>query len=276
MARCPFAEWRGPIPNRVAGGMVPHPHGLVPHVIIGSLASADSAFHNGNTAQRGGRRSAHFGVGKTGRLVQWVDTADRAWAEAAGNALWWSAECEGLDTEPHTDAQIETLARLMVWLLTVSPFTLQVTDDVVNGQGITSHRCGGAAWGAHSCPGDQRHAQRALIVARAAALTTPAATPHTVTIPGEGTDMAMIVVDRKAPASKGLVPNWEANSDGDLFAWNGARVLKPLSAFAAKHPPIVAIAETDDGDGVTLFGDDTRQDPDGSWVRSTYTITVHD
>lgn len=174
MPLCPFATSRGPVPNRTAGGMITQPHGLIPHVIVGSLASADLLFH-----QKTAEVSAHFGVGKDGRLVQWVDTADKAWAEEAGNSLWWSAECEGLDTEPHTPAQIDTLAHLLVWLHGLSPFPLQVTDDP-NGQGVTSHRCGGIAWGNHSCPGDQRHHQRGEIVLRAKgllALPPPAVIP---------------------------------------------------------------------------------------------------
>lgn len=167
MPRCPFAEWRGPVPNRRLGGMVAQPHGLVPHVIVGSLRSADMIFH-----QAAQQKSAHFGVGKDGRLVQWVDTLDVAWAEAAGNSWWWSAECEGMDTEPHTPAQIDALAHLVVWLRTLSPFPLQVTDDT-SGFGIISHRNGGAPWGGHSCPGDKRHMQRADIVNRAKALELP-------------------------------------------------------------------------------------------------------
>jgi hypothetical protein len=171
MPRCPFAEWRGPVPNKRLGGMDEHPHGLVPHVIVGSLASADAEFKNPKS-----QLSAHFGVAKGGHLVQWVDTQDVAWAEAAGNSHWWSCECEGVDTEPHTPAQLDTLAVLTVWLRTLSPFTLQVTDDV-HGYGITSHRCGGKAWGGHSCPGDKRHAQRADIVLRAHALEQPHPSP---------------------------------------------------------------------------------------------------
>ena len=87
--------------------------------------------------------------------------------------------------------------------------------------------------------------------------------------------MAMVVVDPKTPADgEGRLPNWEANEDGDLFAWNGARPLKPLSAFAKTHPKIVAIALEPGGDGVVLFGNDTHQEPNGAWVRSTYKITV--
>ncbi len=180
MARCPFAEWRGPVPNKRVAGMVAQPHGLVPHVIVGSLRSADMIFH-----QAAEQKSAHFGVGKDGHLVQWVDTQDVAWAQAAGNPWWWSAECEGLDTEPHTPAQLDALAHLVVWLRTLSPFKLQVTDDT-NGQGIISHRDGGAPWGGHSCPGDQRHAQRSEIVNRAKALEQPAPPPIIVTpFPGD-------------------------------------------------------------------------------------------
>ncbi len=207
MSRCPFAEWRGPIANRRPGGMVAHPHGLIPHVIVGSLASADAEFKNPKS-----QLSAHFGCGKDGHLVQWVDTADVAWAEAAGNPNWWSCECEGLDTEPHTPAQVDTLAHLTVWLLTLSPFTLQVTDDV-NGQGITSHRCGGKAWGGHSCPGDQRHAQRGEIVARARALIHP--TSGVAPMFNPPITLRPLVAEL-FPASGG---HYQLGDDGSVYAW---------------------------------------------------------
>lgn len=87
--------------------------------------------------------------------------------------------------------------------------------------------------------------------------------------------MAMVVIDPKAPAdSHGRLPNWESDQDGNLYCWNGARQLRPLSSFAKVHPPIVAMLLEPTGDGVVLFGNDTHQEPDGSWVRSTYKITV--
>jgi hypothetical protein len=136
---CPFAEWKGPVPNMNKGGMVAHPHGLVPHVIVGSLRSADMIFH-----QASQQKSAHFGV-----------------------------------------AQIDTLGRLTAWLWSVSSFTLQVTNDVLS-QGVISHRCGGLAWGAHTCPGDQRHGQRGEIVAKARAIVEHPAPPVVVTpFPGD-------------------------------------------------------------------------------------------
>lgn len=258
--RCPFADWLGPVPNRTPNGMVDRPHGLVAHVIVGSLASADRVFH-----QAAQQKSAHFGVAKDGRLVQWVDTDDKAWAQAAGNSTWWSAECEGLDTEPHTPAQIETLGRLTAWLHSISPFKLQVTDDV-NGEGVISHRCGGKAWGAHTCPGDQRHAQRGEIVARAKALIQEA-------------DMALMVIDPKGADDLGRDSLWEVTPEGNVKNWNAARPLPSLSQLTPpvvldKGVRIVAALPDPSGDGLVMVASDARQDERGHWVRSTYKVTV--
>lgn len=104
----------------------------------------------------------------------------------------------------------------------------------------------------------------------------PLVTPQ----PLEVESMAMVVIDRKtSPDPSGRLPNWETDDAGNIFNWNGARFLKPLSAFDSRfaghdHPNIVGIAEEPGGDGIVLFADDTRQEPDGAWVRSTYKITV--
>jgi len=223
MPKCPFATWRGPVPNKRAGGMVAHPHGLIPHVIVGSLASADLIFH-----QAAQQKSAHFGVGKDGTLYQWVETQDVAWAEAAGNPFWWSAECEGLDTEPHTPAQLDTLAHLAVWLRTLSPFPLQVTDDV-NGFGIISHRNGGAPWGGHSCPGDKRHMQRADIVNRAKALEHP-----TEIKPMYDPPLPPTVASRRCPTGG----SWLLAESGAIAAIDGAPYAGGANGktyFAGRH-----------------------------------------
>lgn len=105
--------------------------------------------------------------------------------------------------------------------------------------------------------------------------------PPVTTAPAQEEEtVAMVVIDPKTPADRsGRLPNWEADPDGNLFNWNGARFLKPLRdfdpRFAGKdHPKIVALERESGGDGVVLFADDEHQEPDGAWVRSTYKITV--
>lgn len=266
MARCPFAEWRGPVPNQAHNVSRPA-RGLVLHVIVGSLSSADESFHKASF-----KASAHFGVSKDGHIVQWVDTADEAWAQAAGNPDWYSVETEGVDTEPLTPAQVVAVARLLLWLRSLDHFPLQVTDDV-NGQGLTSHRCGGKAWGGHSCPGDQRHAQRADIVALAKQLEQPAR-PAGPVVHAEEADMAMIVIDPKGADDLGRDSHWEVTKDGNVNNWNAARPLKSLGQLVKDHAPIVAAVLDPSGDGVVMFADDAHQDERGHWVRSTYKVLV--
>lgn len=148
------------------GGIVRPLRGLVVHVIVGSLLGADSTFHNNDPGQRGGRRSATWGIGKDGRLLQWCDTDDVSWAQADGNRRWHSVETEGTQDEPLTAAQIEALARLLEWDSRREGYPLAAVDDP-NGWGLGTHAMGGAAWGGHSCPGAIRAAQRPAIVARA-------------------------------------------------------------------------------------------------------------
>ena len=214
MARCPFAEWR-PVSNFNKGGMTVL--GMAPHVIVGSLRGAEATFLNTDPHQKGGRRSAHFGVGKDGRLHQYVDTSDKAWAQAAGNPFYISAECEGLATEAHTPAQVETLARLYAWLHKVHGCPLVVTDTPGQ-RGVISHRCGGKAWGGHSCPGDLRHAQRQEIVNRARALLESHPSPAKDVKPMYDPPLTDIVASKRCPTGG----SWLLKKDGAIFAIDGA------------------------------------------------------
>lgn len=161
MARMPGAAWR-PIPaNHTAGGQV-SVRGVVVHIMAGTLAGTDSWFRN-SAAQA----SSHFGTGKTGALYQWVDTADRAWAQAGGNRDWLSVENEGNGGDVLTDAQLDRNAQVLAWAHTTRGVPLQVASGP-SGYGLGYHAMGGSAWGGHtSCPGPKIVAQLPQIVARA-------------------------------------------------------------------------------------------------------------
>lgn len=163
----PGATWIGPTPNMHPGGMTDH-HGLVLHIQQGTEQGSEAWFKNPAS-----QASAHFLNPKAGGLRQLVDTADRAWAEMAGNYHWVSVENEGLSGQSLTASQVENLAHLVVWLHVVHGMPLRSTDDP-NGSGLGWHGMGGAAWGGHyDCPGDPIKAQRAAILARANELITP-------------------------------------------------------------------------------------------------------
>jgi N-acetylmuramoyl-L-alanine amidase len=158
VARCPFAIWRGS-PNENPGAMVAEPFGVVFHVMQGTLVGTEGEFSNAAK-----QKSSHFGVDKQGKLDQFVDTADKAWAEVGGNSFWWSIEHEGLTGDSLTPEQIATDARLIAWLRTITAFPLQLTDDP-NGRGLGWHGMGGAAWGNHpNCPGEPIKANRQDII----------------------------------------------------------------------------------------------------------------
>lgn len=176
MARMPDALWR-PVPNRTPGGQETV-RGVVLHVMQGSLEGSDSWFRN--TASSA---SAHFGVGKDGRIWQWVDTADRAWAQASGNREWLSIEHEGYAGQPLTAKQLAATAKIIAWAAKTHHFPIQLADSATT-RGVGWHGMGGSAWGGHlGCPGDRIVKQRADLVAAAkdiAGDTTPAASTYTV------------------------------------------------------------------------------------------------
>lgn len=167
--RMPGAKWIGPTGNRVIGGQQ-SVRGLVLHIQQGTEAGTESWFHN-----PAAKASAHFLNPKRGPLLQLVDTADRAWAQANGNLDWISVENEGLSGESLTGSQIANCAALYAWLHTEYLVPLIATNSPA-GYGLGWHGMGGAAWGGHpDCPGSPVIAQRAVILDAAARLLRPPA-----------------------------------------------------------------------------------------------------
>ncbi|GAA2141645.1 hypothetical protein GCM10009760_26020 [Kitasatospora kazusensis] len=161
MALFTDANWRGPVPNKRPGAMSSH-RLLVVHIEEGSESGSDSWFHNPDA-----QVSSHFGNPKTGRLDQWVDTDDRAWAEAAYNDVAVSVEHEGNSGDSPTPSQLENDARLLAWLHQQYGTALQVTNDP-NGSGVIGHGLLGVAGGNHpDCPGNPILNARQAIVDRA-------------------------------------------------------------------------------------------------------------
>lgn len=162
--RYPNAQWIGPTPNETVGGMV-EVRGLVLHIQEGNETGSESWFQN-----PAAQASSHFLNPKTGPLRQMVDTRDKAWAEAAGNAHWVSVEDEGYSGESLTQSQINNLVGLYSWLNQVYGIPFEATDDP-NGNGLGWHGMGGAAWGGHyDCPGEPVKSQRETILNSAAGI----------------------------------------------------------------------------------------------------------
>ncbi|WP_327671809.1 MULTISPECIES: peptidoglycan recognition family protein [unclassified Streptomyces] len=161
MAKLSSATQR-PIPVNYTKGGQTSVRGVVVHIMAGTLAGTDSWFRNSRA-----QASSHFGTGKTGALYQWVDTADRAWAQVGGNSSWLSVENEGQGGDVLTEAQLNANAEVLAWAHKVYAVPLQVANSP-SGKGLGYHAMGGSAWGGHtSCPGSKIVAQLPEIVARA-------------------------------------------------------------------------------------------------------------
>ncbi|WP_243088707.1 peptidoglycan recognition family protein [Streptomyces sp. 891-h] len=160
----PGATWR-PIPVNYTNGGQASVRGVVVHIMAGTLSGTDSWFRNPRA-----RASSHFGAGKSGALYQWVDTSDRAWAQASGNSNWLSVENEGKGGDRLTDDQLDANARVLAWAHDRYGVPLKVASSTSD-RGLAYHALGGSAWGGHtSCPGSRIVAQLPEIVDRAARL----------------------------------------------------------------------------------------------------------
>ena len=175
MARMPGASWR-PIPVNFTNNGQAEVRGVVVHIMAGTLSGTESWFRNAKA-----RASSHFGTGKGGALYQWVDTSDRAWAQAAGNPSWLSVENEGEGADTLTDAQLDRNAQVLAWAHKTYGVPLKVASSTSD-RGLAYHGLGGSAWGGHtSCPGSRIVAQLPEIVRRAKKL----AGDDSGTAPGE-------------------------------------------------------------------------------------------
>lgn len=180
MAKFSKAAWR-PVRNYTKGGQEAV-LGLVVHIMDGTLEGSESWFDNPDA-----QASAHFGTGRDGELRQWVDTSDRAWAQASGNRTYLSIENEGRGGDSLTDAQIEAVAQTFAWVHKTYGVPLQLASKVGD-RGLAYHALGGTAWGGHtSCPGSKIVAQLPKIVLRAKAIAgVPAPKPTPVYAPYPG------------------------------------------------------------------------------------------
>ena len=185
MAKFDKAHWR-PVKNFTKNGQE-RVIGVVCHIMDGTLEGSESWFNNSSA-----QASSHFGTGKDGELRQWVDTADRAWAQAAGNKDHLSVENEGHGGDSLTSAQIEANAQVLAWAAKKYGFKLQLATSV-SMEGLAYHALGGSAWGGHtSCPGTKIVAQLPAILARAKAIngvtppkpSTPPPAPVYAPFPG--------------------------------------------------------------------------------------------
>ncbi|CAM5661208.1 hypothetical protein SAVIM338S_06778 [Streptomyces avidinii] len=133
--------------------------GLVLHVQEGE----GSLYERFNTP--GIKASSHFWVSQDGETEQYVSVLDRAWAQVDGNGSWASVETSGFATRPLTEAQIDSVSRIYAWGAATHGWPPSVSDAPgLPGLGI--HSMGGAAWGAHECPGTLRAGQRTEIIRR--------------------------------------------------------------------------------------------------------------
>uniref|UniRef100_UPI0037DC704D peptidoglycan-binding protein n=1 Tax=Streptomyces tubercidicus TaxID=47759 RepID=UPI0037DC704D len=244
----PGAQWR-PVPNCTKGGQKAV-YGLVLHIMQGTLWGTDSWFRNPSA-----QASAHFGVGKDGTIIQWVDTVDRAWHAASANSTWLGIEHEGKSGDSLTAAQIAADGKILAWAHKTHGVKLQSTDSVT-GRGLGWHGMGGSAWGGHTaCPGTPIKNQRDEILKAAGAADTGGSTDSgsstTYTV-RKGDTLSSIAKAHKTTVAKLVSLNGLKDADklsvGQKLKLPGAATpVKPIyepfpgSAFfhGGRHSPIV-------------------------------------
>ena len=146
-------EYNTPFPTRNHGEPSGAMRGVVMHTMVGNLPGTIVIF---NEDRGPDSSSAHFGIAQDGLIHQFIPVGKSlySWAQEAGNDTWYSIEHadNGNTANPLTDAQLVASAQLLDVLSRFAGFPLQVTDSTT-GTGYGTHVMGGAAWGGHTCPG---------------------------------------------------------------------------------------------------------------------------
>lgn len=135
--------------NHNKGGC--NPRMFVIHIMEGDLWPTDAMFRDPKR-----QASAHFGVGRTGKVLQWVSTTDTAWHAFAANAYGIGVEHSGFASEGLSDQQIEATGKLYAWAHKEHPAIRLWLNVHESGSGLAYHRQY-ADWNLsnHSCPGDK-------------------------------------------------------------------------------------------------------------------------
>ena len=164
-------------PNATQRPVDSHGAGMTQNLGLLLHVTTNSASPFGFFSNTSNQASSTWWVAADGSMEQYVQSGTKAWAQAAGNAIYDSVETSGVPSDPLTAAQCESLANLYVWGHKTNnwPFVLA---EKPGDPGFGWHGMGGASYGNHpGCPGDARKAQRQGILDRAQQILNGGATP---------------------------------------------------------------------------------------------------
>lgn len=243
--------WVG-TPHRYKGRQGYRPEAVVIHIMEGSLASADSWFRAPES-----KVSAHYGIGKTGEIHQYVGEADTAFhAGRVWKPGWQSLkprvnpnlytigiEHEGKGESPWPDTMYAASARLIADVCTRWSIPIDRTH-------IVGHR---EIYGRKTCPNHAVDFDKLIRMARAAAVSPGRYNfiPETGTVHARtglnvrrGAPTTTAPIARRAAPNDALEyvgwtsngmsvngnPHWYRDEDGNYF-WSGA-TSRPVPGIA--------------------------------------------
>ena len=193
-------------------------------------------------APDGARKFSHLWIAQSGAVEQYAPLSHDSWAQAGGNASYWSCETEGMPAGSLTDAQLDALAAWHAWC-----GADDLIADAPGQRGVGTHQMGGADWGNHTCPDPAmglpgpRSRQRPEIIRRA----TGAAT----VTPAEIDAVASAVLAKFAgwaPPGTGDASNWQTVEGRDYTMLGailaGVQALQHGGPVTLSQPQIDALA----------------------------------
>jgi N-acetylmuramoyl-L-alanine amidase len=160
---CPFAT-AGLLEKPGAPRPAIRPTQIVVHTMESTPTAADRLFRRADARGHAVGQS-HFGIGRDGRIMQWIDTTARADATHRANRRADTTGAVAVTTEGHafqpwTETQLDALVKLHIWLMRAHPAIGHRVCRSAADPGLGHHTLFGA-WTTqdHNCPGPLRMAQ---------------------------------------------------------------------------------------------------------------------
>ena len=133
--------------------------GVILHVNVDENGTPITYWGPGNS----GQVCPNFQVYKDGSVDQLLPFNWQPWCQVDGNYNYAAIETAGLPSEPLTDAQMASIAKILAIYRDEHGMAMQVANKPGQ-KGFGIHSMGGQAWGGHSCPGTLRANQRQQIL----------------------------------------------------------------------------------------------------------------
>lgn len=219
-----------PSPNFTTGRKIYKPEAVVIHIMEGTLSGTDSWFKNPAS-----KVSAHYGIGKTGEVHQYVDELNTAWHAGRVNAPSWQLikpasnglfinpnyytvgiEHEGNEDSDWTEAMYNSSSEMVRAIC--SRWNIPIDRNHIIGH----HEI----YSLKTCPGNKVDLNKLVALASNNPVPDPPGAIEKITQPGKATTRVLLNIRRQPNTANGAFTRVSAGVQlsYDGFTNNGEKV----------------------------------------------------